>query len=148
MAKRAAEGQPLDADKYRERLQDMRQQLENDLDTHRQRAMNLGGGPDEPGSGQHWERSGYGDHQADDATEVFEREKELGLEQSLQAHLHQVNHALARIEAGSYGTCETCGKPISPERLDAMPEATQCIDCKAEAEERVPAGRRRAADSA
>ena len=138
-----AKQQALDAGPYRARLQEMQQQLENDLETNRARAMALSGGPDEPGPGQHWERSGYGDHQADDATEVFEREKELGLEQSLQAHLNQVQHALARIEAGSYGQCEQCGKPIAADRLEAMPEATLCIHCKAQEEERVPAGRRR-----
>jgi RNA polymerase-binding transcription factor DksA len=139
--------QAIDAGPFRTRLLEMKQQLENDLETHRSRAANLSGGPDEPGPGQHWERSGYGDHQADDATEVFEREKELGLGQSLEAHLRQVEHALARIEAGSYGQCERCGKPIARERLDAMPEATLCIECKAQEEERIPAGRRRDPDT-
>lgn len=131
----------LDLDSTRTRLREMQQQLQLDIDTHRERAMNLSGGPEEPGSGQHWERSGYGDHQADDATEVFEREKEQGLELSLQAHLDQVNHALARVEAGTYGECETCGKPIAKARLEALPEATQCIDCKAAAEAKTPLGR-------
>ena len=132
----------LNLDQFRTRLQEMRGQLEQDIETHRQSVMNLSGGPDEPGSGQHWERSGYGDHQADDATEVFEREKELGLEQTLQAHLKQVEHALRRIDDGSYGQCERCGKPIAKARLEAMPEATLCIDCKAEQEARTPIGRR------
>lgn len=146
MAETASQ-QALDVSSYRARLQELQQQLQNDLETHQARAINLSGGPDEPGPGQHWERSGYGDHQADDATEVFEREKELGLEQSLQAHLHQVEHALARVEAGTYGQCEQCSKPIAKGRLDAMPEATLCIDCKAQEEERVPAGRRRDPDT-
>jgi RNA polymerase-binding transcription factor DksA len=102
----------------------------------------MSGGPDEPGSGQHWERSGYGDHPADDATEVFEREKELGLEQTLEAHLGQLIHALKRVEDGTYGQCERCGKPIAKARLDALPEATLCIDCKAEQEGHTPIGRR------
>src|SRR5215210_2594353 len=114
----------LNLDSARTRLHEMKMQLEHDIDTHRQSAMNLSGGPDEPGSGQHWERSGYGDHQADDATEVFEREKELGLELSLQAHLSQVDHALSRIEDGTYGQCERCGKQIAKARLEALPEAT------------------------
>lgn len=132
----------LDLDPFRTRLQEMHEQLERDIETHRQAVQNLGGGPDEPGSGQHWERSGYGDHQADDATEVFEREKELGLEQTLEAHLRQVQHALQRIEDGTYGQCERCGKPIAKARLDALPEATLCIDCKAEQEAHTPIGRR------
>ena len=137
----SANGRPRDLDAYRTRLQESKQQLELDLEASQQRSMNLSGGPDEPGSGQHWERSGYGDHQADDATEVFEREKELGLEQTIKLHLDQVEHALKRIEAGTYGECESCGKPIPNARLDAMPEATLCIDCKAEQESKTPAGR-------
>src|SRR5687768_9635895 len=136
-----ASTRPRNLDSYRTRLQESKQQLELDLEASRQRSMNLSGGPDEPGSGQHWERSGYGDHQADDATEVFEREKELGLEQTIKLHLDQVEHALKRIEAGTYGECESCGKPIPKARLDAMPEATLCIDCKAEQESKTPAGR-------
>jgi RNA polymerase-binding transcription factor DksA len=120
----------------------MKEQLERDIEVHRQNVMTLAGGLDEPGSGDHWERSGYGDHQADDATEVFEREKELGLEATLQEHLRQVDHALRRIEDGTRGQCERCGKQIAKARLDAMPEATLCIDCKAEEEARTPIGRR------
>ena len=130
-----ADGRPVEVERFRGRLEEMKAQLEQDIETHRQAAMSLGGGPDEPGSGQHWERSGYGDHQADDATELFEREKEIGLEQSLEAHLAQVTHALHRIEEGSYGQCERCGKPIGQERLQAMPEATLCIEDKAREEE-------------
>ena len=135
---------PRNLDSYRTRLQETKQQLEHDLEVSRQRSMNLADGSDESGLGQHGDRtgSGFGDHQADDATEVFEREKELGLEQTLELHVKQVEHALARIEAGTYGECETCGKPIAKARLDAMPEATLCIDCKAEEESKTPAGRR------
>ena len=138
---KSASTRPRDLDAYNTRLQELKQQLEHDLEISQQRSMNLSGGPDEPGSGQHWERSGYGDHQADDATEVFEREKELGLEQTLKAHLDQVEHALKRVEAGTYGECESCGKPIAQGRLDAMPEATLCIDCKAQEEAKTPLGR-------
>jgi RNA polymerase-binding transcription factor DksA len=138
-----AEHQPLTIENYRKPLTDLRSQLETDLEAYRLRAVNLGGGPDEPGSGQHWERSGYGDHLGDDATEVFEREKAIGLEQSLDTRLKQVEHALARLDAGKYGTCERCERPIAKERLDAMPEATLCIDCKSELEEQTPATRRR-----
>ena len=44
--------------------------------------------------------------------------------------------ALKRIEAGTYGICENCGRPINIERLEAMPWVTLCIDCKREAERR------------
>ena len=46
----------------------------------------------------------------------------------------EIDDALGRIESGTFGTCRTCGQPIAPERLEAMPWATQCIDCKRKAE--------------
>ena len=45
-----------------------------------------------------------------------------------------IDAALARIDAGTYGTCERCGRPIGQERLEAIPYATLCIDCKREVE--------------
>lgn len=128
----------LDFEHYRQRLVALQQQLETDLRRFEQDEQSLEGGPDEPGPGQHWEHFGYGDHMADDATEVFEKEKDIGLEQTLRAHLRQVRHALERLEEGTYGTCEVCGQPIAKERLDAMPEATVCLSCK-QREERRPA---------
>lgn len=138
-----AERTTLNLDQYRERLQAMAEQTQHDLDEYHQRVTDMNGGPDEPGPGQHWEHSGYGDHLADEATEVFEREKALGLQQSLEVHLEEIKHALSRIEAGSYGMCERCGQPIAKERLDAMPEAVLCIQCKTQEEQHVrPAERR------
>lgn len=133
-----AQRNALDLDRFRTQLVAEKTQLEADLATYRERVAQFGGGPDEPGN--RWETGGnvFGDHLADDATELFEREKDLGLEQSLEEHLQQVTHALARIEAGTYGTCETCGKPIARERLEALPGAVQCIDCKAADEARRP----------
>ena len=49
------------------------------------------------------------------------------LADTLQAQLDLVQKALARIEDGTYGTCEVCGNDISPERLDAMPASSRCI---------------------
>lgn len=125
---------PLNLDRYRTLLAETRSQLEMDLERYRSRTRDLGGGPDEPGPGNHWEHSGYGDHQADEGTELFEREKAVGMEMTLSDRLRQVDHALSRIEDGTYGTCENCGKRIPAARLDALPEATLCIDCKAETE--------------
>lgn len=130
---------PLDLDRYQKRLTEMKTQLETDLQRFHSDEVLADGGPEEPGPGQHWEHSGYGDHQADDGTELFEREKNIGLETTLQEHLRQVEHALARIEEGTYGTCERCGKPIRRERLDAKPEATYCIECQAIIDRQSPA---------
>lgn len=121
-------------DRFRTQLLDTKSQLEVDLATYQRTEQQLAGGPDEPGPGGHWEHSGYGDHMADEGTELFEREKSIGMEQSLREHLRQVDHALGRIEDGTYGECERCGKPIPQDRHLAMPEATLCIDCKAQEE--------------
>jgi RNA polymerase-binding transcription factor DksA len=118
-------------DGFRKQLLEIKAQAEADLDTYQRQEQELSGGPDEPGSGGHWEHSGYGDHLADEGTELFEREKSIGMEQSLRDHLRQVDHALSRIEDGSYGQCERCGRPIPDERHQALPEATLCIECKA-----------------
>ena len=121
-------------DRFRSQLLEMKTQTEADLETYRRNEQELAGGPDEPGPGGHWEHSGYGDHLADDATELFEREKSIGMEQTLQEHLRQVEHALSRIEDGTYDRCERCGRPIPDERHQALPEATLCIECKAQVE--------------
>ena len=76
------------------------------------------------------ERGGVGNHMADDANQTFEQETMLTLERSARRHLDQVNEALARIEAGTYGMCANCGKPINPARLEARPSSLLCIDCQ------------------
>ena len=124
----------LDVDRFRTRLEEMKTQLEADIQNNRQNEVDQDGGTAEPGSGQHWEHAGYGDHQADDATELFEREKMLTLEGTLSDHLRLVEHALSRIADGSYGTCEVCGRAIPVERLEAIPETTLCLEHKEAAE--------------
>jgi DnaK suppressor protein len=67
-------------------------------------------------------------HLADTASETYERELDEGLEDDARDQLRQVDEALARIEAGAYGTCSVCGKEIPVERLEALPWTTLCID--------------------
>jgi DnaK suppressor protein len=78
---------------------------------------------------------GAGDDQADAGTKTFEREHEMSLVNNARDLLIQVQHALARIDDGSYGLCESCGKPVGKLRLQAVPRATMCTACK-EREER------------
>ncbi len=73
-------------------------------------------------------------HLADTATETFDRELEYGLEENAEHVLGEIDAALARIEKGTYGICTNCGQPISEERLEALPYATLCINCKRRAE--------------
>ncbi len=70
-----------------------------------------------------------GNHMADDASEVFEQTKNLALKRHLERKLEQVELAIHRVEKGTYGVCDKCGRPISPERLQALPYATMCVDC-------------------
>lgn len=69
-------------------------------------------------------------HMADTATETVDREIDYTLEETDGRLLAAIDEALARIDAGTYGVCVNCGAQIAPERLEAMPWATLCIDCK------------------
>jgi YteA family regulatory protein len=75
------------------------------------------------------ELSNYDQHPADIATELFERERDLALEENDRDALEQIAEALKKIENGTYGKCERCHKPIAPARLEALPYATLCIEC-------------------
>jgi DnaK suppressor protein len=77
-----------------------------------------------------------GDDQADAGTKAFEREHELALTQNARALLDQGERARGRIDAGTYGVCESCGKPIGKARLLAFPRATLCVACKQRQERR------------
>jgi DnaK suppressor protein len=67
----------------------------------------------------------------EEATESFELERRLTLEKRLIDRLAEVERALQKFEDGTYGLCDNCGKPINPERLEAQPQASLCLDCKA-----------------
>ena len=69
-------------------------------------------------------------HQADDASELFEREKNMTVLRTLEINVQQIDDALTKFDAGTYGVCERCGKPIPEKRLRALPEATHCIECQ------------------
>ena len=88
------------------------------------------------------ELSAVDQHQADVGTETFEREKDLSILERIEAELNDVEHALRRLDDGTYGRCEACGKPIGEERLEAMPAARFCLDDQAlaEREARQPTG--------
>ena len=74
---------------------------------------------------------GAGDDQADAGAKTFEREHEISILSNKKDLLDQSHHALERIEAGTYGFCENCGKPIGKLRLmEANPRATLCMPCR------------------
>ena len=67
--------------------------------------------------------------QAAAATQVFEQQRDLALRDYERSQLAQVDAALAALDAGTYGRCRNCGKPIAPGRLEAIPWASLCIEC-------------------
>ena len=69
------------------------------------------------------------EHDPEGATIAFERQQVVALLDQARRRLADVDAALARRDAGDYGTCETCGRPIAAERLAARPAARTCIDC-------------------
>ena len=67
----------------------------------------------------------------EEATETLELEKRLSMENRVRQELATIDHTLEKMDKGTYGVCDNCGKPISPERLEALPQASLCIECKA-----------------
>lgn len=72
----------------------------------------------------------YGDAFADGGAATAERTEVLGLVESLKTRLDAIDQALAKINDGSYGTCEVCGKEIGAARMEFRPTSTSCVDCK------------------
>ena len=79
---------------------------------------------------------GAGDDQADVGAKTYEREHELALTHSAREILAQAERALDRIDAGTYGVCDSCGEAIGKARLQAFPRAVLCVPCKQHEERR------------
>ena len=77
-----------------------------------------------------WREGGFDDDPADAGSASFERETAQSLSNHSRRLLTQIDDALRRMDAGSYGLCERCGEAIEPERLEAIPYATMCMECK------------------
>jgi RNA polymerase-binding transcription factor DksA len=92
-----------------------------------------GDGASEPASMS--ELATYDQHDADMATETFEREKDQSLLERIEAQLREIKRALGKLDSGDYGTCEACGRSIGGDRLEAFPAARFCVQDQAQAEE-------------
>jgi DnaK suppressor protein len=108
-------------DELGQRLKEERERLSKELEQMRGSAPPVG----EPKEG-----SPYGKKE-EGAAEAFELEKRLALEKGLAGHLSEVEHALRKLEQGTYGVCDVCGQPIDRARLEVLPQATLCLSCKA-----------------
>lgn len=110
--------QQLDLQTFRSLLEARRAEVSDEIAQLEEQAMNIN------------QTEGYGvkNHPAEDATEIYDRERSLAVGAVMQRELEQIDHALERIAAGTYGVCEVCGRPIPVERLEARPIATLCIE--------------------
>lgn len=102
-------------------LADLRAQLEDERDQLRHRLSELGFG--DAGGLE------YDPNFADSSQVTAERGEAEALANTLKDQVEEVETALRRIDEGNYGICDTCGEPIAPARLEAMPAAHQCVDC-------------------
>ncbi|HYH48445.1 MAG TPA: TraR/DksA C4-type zinc finger protein [Acidimicrobiia bacterium] len=117
-------------------LEKLRRLLEEERETYVRQARDLAAEAEalaterEPGDTQFDEESGEGD------TLNVERERDLALSASAMQAVEEIDRALRRMDTGSYGICERCGKKISVARLEALPFAALCIECKSREERR------------
>jgi len=110
-------------EKQREKLLEERATYTHQAETLRLEAEQLAEEM-EPGDIQFDEESGEG------ATMNVERERDLTLSAQASAAVDEIDRALAKIDAGTYGLCEQCGQPIVRARLEALPYASLCVACK------------------
>lgn len=108
----------MNTDRFRELLQDERSRVTDAIAyLQKENASSLDEETPETGD-------------ADTATVTVDREMDYSLEENSAHVLAEIDAALGRLDDGTFGRCGRCGKPISEERLEAMPYATLCIDCK------------------
>lgn len=80
--------------------------------------------------------SAYSLHMADMATDNYDREFALNLADNEQKIVHRIDQALEKIDNGTFGDCESCGKKISKVRLKAVPYAELCVPCQEKQEKK------------
>jgi RNA polymerase-binding transcription factor DksA len=113
----------IDTAEYRQRLEDEKARLLHAVSFLERE--NPGSISDELGE---LAEGGVDNHLGDTASALFDRELDEGLEESARESLVEIEAALQRIEDGTYGICEGCGKPIGAARLSAIPWTRLCID--------------------
>ena len=115
-------------EKYEKLLLKKREELTEQLKMRK----DLAGSTSKDASG---DLSSYSYHMADQGTDTMEREKAFLISSKSGRLLYHIDEALRRIRNGTYGICESCGKPIQKARLEAVPHARLCIECKSKEEE-------------
>ena len=115
----------LDVEKFRERLLEEKENLEHEL----QRIEDRTAGRDRLNSdtaGEDFDEPG-----GDAAQETLERSQSMAIGENLREMLENVNKAIKRVDEGTYGICAVCAKDIPKARLEIMPSATMCTECRA-----------------
>ena len=117
-------------------MEEVRRELEQRRDETRARIEHLAKRP-ERGTAQ-----GFGKRIGDGTVEAISRLTEIGVGTTLEAQLERTERALAKLDEGTYGCCDSCGQPIAVKRLAAMPDVVLCVEC-ARARPGTPVRRRR-----
>lgn len=119
--------------RMRRRLEEQRRRVSGQRTRMRQTGL------EDAETGGIGELSLYDQHPADLGSELAARQTDIGLMDNMDRLLEQIERALKRIDEGTYGTCERCGRPIPRERLEALPHASTCVECQ-EREEQAAGG--------
>ena len=120
----------METNEIRTRLENERDRLKTLMAEYDENSVG-----EEPQSDWVEELSSYDQHPADQGTETFEQEKALSMLEQHQADLADVERAFKRLEDGSYGKCEACGKEIPDDRLEARPAARFCLEDQRQVEQ-------------
>jgi RNA polymerase-binding transcription factor DksA len=119
----------MNLDAARKRLTEERSRLER---------VRAGSISQQSGEASEWKATGELSlvdlHPADVGTETFERDKAMSIRYNVEAEIADVERALRRLDEGTYGRCEACGRPIGAARLHARPMTRFCIEDQANAE--------------
>lgn len=127
--------QEYNGDEARQRLTDLRAQLQGDIFERTQGDEAVT--PVDPLS----DSGGVESYQGDDAGPMADTERNQAVTRNSADLLRQVDTALERLDAGTYGTCTRCGQPIGARRLEALPYATLCVTCQEDIENGAPASK-------
>lgn len=113
----------IDTNAFRQKLQALQDRVQGQVGQLREEALQKTGGEASGGL------SNVPLHPADLASRQFEEDIALSLVGNEENILGQIEAALSRLDRGSFGRCEDCGRPIGAERLEALPYASQCVQC-------------------
>ncbi|MDY6834711.1 MAG: TraR/DksA C4-type zinc finger protein [Chloroflexota bacterium] len=107
-------------DKLKMKLQHERERLLKDLDRLKSDESSLSEAV----------QGGLFGKKGEEASQAYELEKKLALKERLQSSLAEIDHALAKHDEGTYGLCDECKQPIGTDRLEVLPQASLCMNCK------------------